>query len=225
MAASFLKMAPTIVVVAASAACAWPYLWGPLEAAPPGPKEAPLPEIKAALLEPAVGTNFDRDPFQETAAARLALARPAFARLQARVVGWFRRRPADDPGDGTYAATGKVEAAGPGADLVLNGTFLQGERRLAVINGRVYAPGEPLKGLDAARGRYVLAEVRPLAVVIDAPGRRLELSYRGPSSAPPAGPSRRPATTAGGAAPKRPVPRAAAGPPPSAARRLVGGGR
>jgi hypothetical protein len=203
MAIPVLKTAPAAIVLVAAGVCAWPYLGASSDDAPAGPPAAPPTEIAATLLEPAVGTNFDRDPFQEAAAARLALARVAFARLQARAAGWFRRRPADGPA----AAPGPVQPIGPGADLVLNGTFLQGERHLAMINGRVYAPGEALKGLDEARGRYVLAEVRPLSVVIDARGRRLELSYRGPSSTPQAGAAKRPAVSAGKAALRPPAPR------------------
>ncbi|MEI4883969.1 hypothetical protein, partial [Klebsiella pneumoniae] len=63
MAIPVLKAAPTAIVLVAAGACAWPYVGSSTDEAA-APRQAPPPEIAAALLEPAVGTAFDRDPFQ-----------------------------------------------------------------------------------------------------------------------------------------------------------------
>jgi hypothetical protein len=176
MAISILKVAPTAVVVIVSGVCTWPYLWASGDD-PAGPKAAMPTEISAALLDPAVGTNFNRNPFLVTEADQMALARIVFNRIKDRVVVWYKQHaPARDEVNDKGNAVGTV-GADLNAEFVLNGTYLHPDRQLAMINGRVYAPGEALKGIDPARGRYVLAEVRPHSVVLTVRGKPQELTY------------------------------------------------
>ena len=232
MAISILKVAPTAVVVVVSGVCTWPYVWAPDDGSG-GPKPAEPPGLSAALLEPAVGADFERNPFQETAGVRLALARSAFARLKGRLADTLKRRKPEVPAEEPEAARRPVERLGvdPAANLVLNATYIQGQKRLAMINGRVYSQGEMLKGIESATGRWKLSEVRPHSVVIDVRGKLMELSYPSPGSSPPGAVARGPSTMTadeGGiseAPPGRPSARPAARAAAAGARRNRGGGQ
>ena len=66
--------------------------------------------------------------------------------------------------------------------LALDATFLHGDRRLALINGRVCAQGESLAISDAAAWPCVVAGISADKVLIEHQGRTVELKYRDPRS-------------------------------------------
>ncbi|MBI1917212.1 MAG: hypothetical protein HYS12_21110, partial [Planctomycetes bacterium] len=84
--------------------------------------------------------------------------------------------------------------------LTLSATILRGQRRVAMINGKFFAEGEPLKGVSA--GPLTLARVFPDHVLLRQGEETLDLKFpeksetRSPSpgAAKPAGP-KRPAQT------------------------------
>jgi hypothetical protein len=100
------------------------------------------------------------------------------------------RLPIGAPGTSATGARPepKVDLAGLLARLDLNATWVQGPRRAAVINGRVYRPGEALEGTAGA----LVAEVLPGRVLLECQGGRAELTMpevSGRPGAPAASPT------------------------------------
>jgi hypothetical protein len=174
--------------MAAAGFCAWPYF---MAETPAETKPAATPELRAAVLRPDLGRPPLRDPFLDTEALR--------AEARASVAGAIkslgslslrpRRRAAAKKGAVTdaVAARGKgtaigsaeappPEAVNPLAGLVLNATYIYDKGGAAVINGRVYLPGDEVK--TEAGGKPVrLSEVHFHRVVLQADGAPLELDY------------------------------------------------
>jgi hypothetical protein len=88
------------------------------------------------------------------------------------------------------------------AHLPLTATSIHGDRRTAMIAGRVYAQGEPIEGTDPVLGPVVLAEVRTRDVLLRSSAGDVEVKFP-ESSARSAFASRRPAAAAPAAAAKR----------------------
>ena len=61
--------------------------------------------------------------------------------------------------------------------MSLGATLLQGRTQLAVINGRVYRPGQHLEGRDGRPTPLSLTKVFAKKVVLDAAGKHYVLSY------------------------------------------------
>ena len=61
--------------------------------------------------------------------------------------------------------------------LTLNATFLQGRTQMAIIDGRIYEPGQNLVGADNAPSALVLAQVLVNKVVFQAGGKSYFLAY------------------------------------------------
>jgi hypothetical protein len=203
-----VKVVPTAVVLAVGGYVVWPYLGpgGGGEAAPgpavaaAKPAKANAYEIPPELLRPAPVPPPARDPFDDPEERR-ALVREAVRQRLKDVVkqleGRRRTRPSV-PGQGGRG--GAVD--GPLSGLTLNATYIQGGRAAAVINGRVYRPGQHVAdGGDP--DALVLAEVRLHSIVLRQHGRDLELKYGGrpaaagqarPAAGPPAR-ARKPAKT------------------------------
>jgi hypothetical protein len=104
--------------------------------------------------------------------------------------------PRPSPGRGPAL---KVSLAERLAGVALNATWVQGPSRVAVIDGRVYRPGEALESTRTAPDPLIVAAVTPERVWIECQGERSELTF--PEIA------RRPIATAAKPAAPRPVPR------------------
>ena len=61
------------------------------------------------------------------------------------------------------------------AELVLNATILSGEKRLAMINGHAYRPGEAIVASDPA-AQLRVAEIHHHRVVLEREGKRVDLN-------------------------------------------------
>ncbi len=61
--------------------------------------------------------------------------------------------------------------------LTLNATFLQGPTQMAIIDGRIYEPGQNLVGADNAPSSLVVAQVLVNKVVFQAGGKSYFLAY------------------------------------------------
>ncbi len=138
---TYLKQAPTLVVIGVAGLLAWPSLFP--EAAPRPPEAAPRPSTANPPLPPA-GKDPGRDPF------RLAKA-PAKAEPPA----------SSKPGGPATASAAKpgLPAVADDEDLVLRdlklgGTFVDGSEQLAIIEGKVYARGESIRGADGSTRPY-----------------------------------------------------------------------
>ena len=61
--------------------------------------------------------------------------------------------------------------------LTLNATFLQGRTQMAIIDGRIYEPGQNLVGANDEPSPLVVAQVLVNKVVFQAEGKRYFLAY------------------------------------------------
>jgi hypothetical protein len=61
--------------------------------------------------------------------------------------------------------------------LKLEATCVNGDRWLAMINGRLYASHDELATDDAAAGRIKVVNVQPYRVTLERDGRMAELTY------------------------------------------------
>ena len=59
----------------------------------------------------------------------------------------------------------------------MNATYIHGDRRLALINGQVYAEGEALKGQNSSSSTLRVARICPDKVLLRGDGVTLELKY------------------------------------------------
>jgi len=202
MAVSVGNLAPRAVVLGLVAVGIWPTVTRFLsEDKPPTPEQ--MPELAAKLLSPKLPPLPTRDPFG------LALpGRPLPAKDLAKQRGGSRSLSRADAA-GKSNATGK--AVSPLSGLSLTGTCILGNQRLAVINGRLYAPKEMLTtdkpvvkratndkaaADEPASSSYQVVEVFPYKVLLAHNGQVLELEYSNVTSGPPS--SARAGSKAGG---------------------------
>jgi hypothetical protein len=153
---------------------------------PPGK----VPEFAAALLSPKLPPPPKRDPFGLTTPSKPSstgdLTRPGGGVGQLPLSGFAsNQKPSGKPVD-------------PLSGLILTGTCIMGNQRLAVINGRLYAPRETLAtGRPAANKStsaksvadkpatsYQVLEVLPYKVLLAYDGQVLELGYSNVTSGP-----------------------------------------
>jgi hypothetical protein len=159
MAIPLNKAAPTAVVAGVLGYCCWSSL------STSEPKGGALEETRVAgiavsLLSPPIAPPPVRNPFRsgERSTAQAAAAPVA--------------RASDRPAPAPTAGAGPREAP---IGLDLTATFIRGEDRVAMINGRLYGPGDTLgpSGADAA----VIAAIYPNKVLLRRQGQPVELTY------------------------------------------------
>jgi hypothetical protein len=159
------KSTPILIVGAVLGFLCWSYVDDPA----PRPKEvdatAPLKSLVASLF-PEDSPAPARDPFDSR-----GIVRPGKRKKEAAA----KTMP---EGDSSPAARVPGVAAsvplphGPG-DLALEATHLTGGRRIALINGAVYAEGDDLK----PTGKYRVARIYPHRVVLESQSETVELTY------------------------------------------------
>ncbi len=124
------------------------------------------PELAVSLLAPPAAPAPSRDPFNLKAAA------PKKSPVT--------RATQSDGGPRKGAATGQGTAPHqkprPAASgLTLSATLLRGERRVALINGKFFTEGDPLK--DVTAGGVTLARVYPDRVLLRQGEETVELKF------------------------------------------------
>jgi hypothetical protein len=153
------KIAPTAAAAAMVTYCCWPHLFaGPVRENRPAGK---LPQVAATLLSPVFAEPAERNPF-------LARSNPEAA------------AESDKPNtkaDNSAAPVTDADEADPIEHWVLNATLLRGDRQFAVINGRLYQPGERLAPADSPDSQFVVTQIDANEVVIRGPRRTLRLRY------------------------------------------------
>ncbi len=184
------KVIPRALALAVVVYCLWPSLTE-FFAKPRPPAPATLPELTASLLSPTLPPLPTQNPFAEEAPAEAPAATSANAiqsvlksaprggstqpvESKSRTVA-AGRQVITRSGEGERPAAKLSERAGPRP--VLEATCIVGERRLAVIDGRVYAPNDKasLPGLSATPCEVV--GVLPYKVLLKCGDQRLELTY------------------------------------------------
>jgi hypothetical protein len=198
---------PAVVLAVAGWSC-----WTIVEASAPPPARPKPVESAAGLLEPEFGPPTERDPFALPGEPEPEMAKGVAAKAPESPAARLRRLMADL--NARLLAVRAAEARRAAtrdrlAHLPLTATSIHGDRRTAMIAGRVYVQGEAIEGTDPALGAVVLAEVRPGDILLRSSAGDVEVRFaessarstlasRRPAAAPPAAAARRP-RPAGGA--------------------------
>ena len=178
MALSIEKMAPTLVGAGVVVWCCWPFLEGPglgLGETSSGN----LPEISAEQLAPDVPLVCGRDPFQPVDTTQTP------GRIEVPETTETAAMP-EEPMLGQTGVPVVPIADGPSAELeckriarsaMLRATFIQGDRRVALINDKLCVEGQKLPVAGLTRGAGTVREIRPNEVIIEYRGRTVALKY------------------------------------------------
>jgi len=180
MAEWFQKIGPVAVVVLVFTWCCWPYITGSATAI--GSKEAGnVPGLPKGLLSPLVKPAGGRNPFMITPAVAELLASELSKTNEGVDLG-------EDAKTGGNAAAGTVRPS-----LVLTGTYVRGNHRMAIIDGKIYQAGESLDAGNAAGKPWVVKEIFLDHVVLQRDGEKKDIAYLDPAerrgSLPDDGPS------------------------------------
>jgi hypothetical protein len=183
MAISVGRLAPRAIVLAVVGYCVWPSasaLFSQPETKPP----ETLPDITAAMLSPALSPSPTRDPFGGAAVVPwLAAKQPGAAAGKTAGKGGPAKPPVSaagkTAGKSPHSGSAKTpdKPADPLGGLALDATCIVGDRRLAMINGRMYAVQETLRTGNSATPPYKVVDVLPYKVVLERDGKTLELTY------------------------------------------------
>jgi hypothetical protein len=104
--------------------------------------------------------------------------------------------------------------------MALNATIIRGSKRIAMIDGRIYEPGDAIRGPDGTATPFRLAEVDTMKVVLTSESGRYPLSYSNTlASQPPASAKVRASADNPNADPSDPV---SSGEAPDGLRSLLG---
>jgi hypothetical protein len=195
------NLAPRAVVVGLVAFGVWPTVAQFLSDEKPKPPET-MPALAAALLSPKPLPPPTRDPFGMLTAAKPSSAKDLARTGAARQLSLASLASAKNAGRGDGKAG--IKPVDPLSGLALTGTCIMGDQRLAVINGRLYAPQETLATVMPATNKpttnkstanksapdksapspYEVVDVLPYKVLLAHDGQILELVYSNIASGP-----------------------------------------
>ncbi len=166
------KLTPILIVGAILGFLCWPYL----DDNAPRPKEVdavkPLKSLVAALSPPPAQAP-ERDPFDSRATVR-----------QGRHGKGAAKTPGKAGSSGEVAGSSLPHAPG---ELALQATHLRGDRRIALINGAVYAEGDQIKPTGPTTPTYTVTRIYPHRVVLGSDDETLELTYPAHDAKPASG--------------------------------------
>jgi len=181
------KVIPRALALAVVGYCLWPSMTA-FFSKPKVESPKKLPELSAALLSPAMPPTPTRDPFKKNTATLASALKKVLPSAAKSATGKGTQNPAAAL-DSTVkmeqrvasASHGQGKPTGKGAKhsdgLTLEATCIVGDQRLAVINGRLYAPKETLSlpGLSATPCEVI--SVLPYKVVLKCGENNKELTY------------------------------------------------
>ena len=167
----YLRKAPTLIVIGVTGYAGWPVLFPEGDSGPPKSATKPPATAKGPTSVVAAST---RNPFQVERAESARAAPPAGASPSPVAVAKRADLP-ELPSDEDNTLSG----------MRLGGTFIDGREQLAVIDNKVYARGEQLRGVDGSPLPYVVSEIWKDRAVIRRGRRNFVLGFSNvPRSAP-----------------------------------------
>ncbi|MCD4726847.1 MAG: hypothetical protein K8R46_04250 [Pirellulales bacterium] len=175
------KVIPRTLALAVVGYCLWPSTMA-FFSTPKTTSPKKLPELSAALLSPAMPLAPTRDPFEEnTATLASALKKVIQPVTKAATVKRPRKPTVKTERRVASTSRGQGKPTGKGANhsggLTLEATCIVGDRRLAIINGRLYAPKETLSLPGLSATPYEVINVLPYKVVLKCGENSMELTY------------------------------------------------
>jgi hypothetical protein len=197
MSAHLAKFAPIGLVAGAMGYFCWSHFEEAAPAAPASGVAKPI-EMTAALLKPPAAPELNRDPFMAHDAPRPAEATHAAAGLRApSPPGPLLPGEASRTGASAVGGRATTHGADITGELVLSGTYVRGNRRMAVINGSIYSQGDRIASSTAGSNAVTVARVDVDRVMLRLDRGTTELLYsvtaqsKEDRSRRPAGPSDR----------------------------------
>jgi hypothetical protein len=172
------KSTPILIVGAILGFLCWPYV----DEHPPRPKEVDstkaLKSLVASLSPPEAPAPL-RDPFDSRATVRSGRRKAGKTPAAAGAAALAGSAPG--------GAAAKPPSRAP-VDLALQATHLRGDRRIALINGAVYAEGDQIKPTGPTAATYTVTRIYPHRVVLESASQALELTYPAHDAKPNPGP-------------------------------------
>jgi hypothetical protein len=170
------KLAPSAVVVAFVGYCIWPSL-SSMTSGPQVPKTTEtMMELVTSYFAPKLSSPPTKNPFGGLDADALAAAMKKAGQTSnttAATVKPNEARPARNPFD-------------PLGDLKLEATSILGDRRLAIINGKMYALKQKVPTGNAATPFFTIVEIHSNKVLLENNGKIADLRFSTVRSSPPA---------------------------------------
>ncbi len=181
------KVIPRALALAVVGYCLWPSMMA-FFSTPKTTVPKKTPELTAALLSPKLPPAPIRDPFSENTATLASSLKNVLRSTVKSSAGVGRTKPsaAKTPTIKTdrRVTTGARAGGKPTAKrtdnsgrLTLEATCIVGDRRLALINGRLYAPKETLSLPGLSATPYEVINVLPYKVVLKCGENSMELTY------------------------------------------------
>lgn len=163
MAISVNKIAPSAVAIAFVGFCIWPSVSALTSTPKPPPQQKKSAELANSLLTCKLGPPPTKNPWGGKDAASLAKQKNAAS-------------------EATSVAAAAIETSSGNratllADVRLDATCIFGDRRMAVINGRLYSVRETIAAATPGGPSYKLLSVFPHTVLLQSGSRVVELAY------------------------------------------------
>ena len=174
----YLRKVPTLAVIGVTGLVAWPIFFDENDS---GPSKASAGDRVASKPPASAGEASMRNPFLvesprgstptvAVASASASAAKPAGPHAAAGPASKAEARKADLP-----AMPSEEDRVLAGMRLI--GTFIDGRENIAVINNKVYARGDQLRGADGSLLPYVVAEVRADRALVRRGRRDFEIAF------------------------------------------------
>lgn len=204
----FEKVIPRSLALAVVAYCLWPTFVAYFSE-PSSQQPKKTPELSAAMLSPKLAPPPTRDPFAECADSTEDKNSPGTNHTTTETAG---ARAGSMRNQGSTSSVGLKSSIAQETDksksLILEATCIVNDRRLAVIDGRLYAPKDKLVMTDGAGPPYEIVEVLPYKVLLNCENKIIELTFPGVSAKPATaaeqtGNDKTPSTTKQTARPKK----------------------
>jgi len=168
------KMGPIAVVLLVFTWFCWPYITGSATAV--DSKEAgSVLTLSKELLSPTVKPRSSRDPFRVVEGATAAALAEQLAKAADAAA-------ADKNANKNATKTEPANVETRRTSLVLSGTYIRGNRRMAIIGGKVYKVGEALEGPDADGKLWVVKQVSTDHVVLESRSGTRVIDYSNPAA-------------------------------------------
>ena len=175
MSGMFGKLAPIATVFGLTVWCCWPYL----EGAPEGTglqQGGDLPRISGALLSPTVQPAPERNPFQPPLVSKATPPETEEPSAQSAV---GTQSSVGTPAPEQQEAVVEEESPDIFSGLVLGAIYIQGNRRVALINGQVCEQGDRLAISASSADPCIVTEISADKVLLSHGGQTVELKYAG----------------------------------------------
>ena len=149
------KIGPVVVVSIIFTWVCWPYITGAATSIGSNGNGNSI-ALPNNLLSPSVKDPNQRDPFQVVKSAAMNM-------IQGKLAGTKDKTPeyVDPEKEQTTGTTANRENA-----FALTGVYIQGNNRMAILNGALYRIGENIKGSEIAGKPWVLKQILSDRVVV-----------------------------------------------------------